>query len=103
MIKITSNYLGAGKSYDGANGTDVAVSRGPAGEFMYDYLAMREHGASVHRDEPRSAVRYICRLNNVAIAGFVPPQHDGSVIEFELRPGGFLTRPVRIWRVERAA
>lgn len=98
--KVISNYLGSGRRYDGAKGADVAVSRGPAGEFMYDYPPMRDHAAKVQRDQPRSAVRYACPLNSITVAGFVPPEHDGSVIAFELNAGGYLTKPVVIWNAE---
>lgn len=100
-MDIESNYLGNGKGYDGANGRDVAVSRGPAGEFMYDYVTIRDHVAAVQRDEPRSAIRYVCPLNQQTIAGFVPKEPDGSVIEFEMGAGGFLTKGRRIWHAQR--
>jgi hypothetical protein len=72
--------------------SDRAVSRGPAGDFAYDFGPMRDHAAKVHRTAPRSAVRYICPRNNVAIAGMWPPDPDGTVIEFEIG-SGFLNRP----------
>lgn len=88
---VSSNYLGNGKRYDGADGTQVAVSRGPAGEFMYDYETIRAEA-----DRLGGTVRFWCPLNNVAIAGVVA-DGAGPVIDIELGREGFLTRGVRIW------
>ena len=96
---ITSNYLGNGKRLDdpAGKGKDVAVSFGPLGAYMYDFEPMRYEAARIQRDEPRSAVRFVCPINNVILAGFPSADPDGSVIEVEMGNAGMLTKPTRIW------
>ena len=87
--KLRSNYLGNGKRYNGAHGTDVAVSRGPAGEWMYDFEPMRRAAERY----PGHYVRFWCQRNSICIAGI----GEGPVIDLELGANGYLTKPVEIW------
>lgn len=96
---IASNYLGKGKRLDdpAGKGRDVAVSRGANGDLMYDFGPMRYEAARIQADHPRSAVRFICPINSIVIAGFTANDPDGSVFECQLCADGFLTKPTRIW------
>jgi len=99
---IKSNYLGNGKRLDDpkGKGVDVTVSRGPHGEFMYDFEPMRREADRIQALQPRSVVHAICPIHDVAIAGFTSTDPDGSVIEIVPSPAGFLTKPTRIWYQE---
>lgn len=99
--KLQSNYLGNGKKYDGANGTDVVVSRGRAGEWMYDFEPMRCEAEKQQAAHPGAWVTFFCPLNGVTVAGFTGAD-GGPRIDLEMSPDAYLTKPVRIWYADSA-
>jgi hypothetical protein len=96
---MSSNYLGRGKRYDGGAGIDVAVSRGPAGDWMYDFEPMRREAERQREKHSGATIRFVCPLNNVTVAGFEGT--GGPLIYLQLGSRGFLTKPIRILRDER--
>lgn len=74
---------------------DKAVSRGPAGAFMYSFEPIRQKASEIQTKHPHAIVRFWCQLNNCCVAGFIP--HDNNEeIDLVLGLGGFLTKPVRM-------
>lgn len=74
-----------------------AVSIGLAGRFAYDYETIRYKADKLQSVNPRATVRFFCPINAVSIAGLVPLDPDGSVIELVMGGNGFLTKP---WRLD---
>lgn len=70
---------------------DLAMSRGAAGVFAYDFEPMR-HEAEKHLG---CTVHFWCPINAICIAGFV--SDGGPIVDLTIGLGGFLTKP---WRLQ---